>query len=155
MLGVSLACSPAQCASCRYRVHRRLCRAPDASVVFWHALISLMLPPSIPACQLPAGHNAANPADVHQLCAEDPHAAAHCYSVAHMAVVLQASKDCVQKTIKRLEEKIEGHVLKQILYSMHSAQVCTDSKGMSLYPCWCPEALLWMCGLRNLELRFV
>ena len=64
--------------------------------------------------------------------------AAHLHPVAHMAVILQASKDCVQKTIKRLEEKIEGHVLKQILYSMHSAQVSTYSKGMCLYPCWRP-----------------
>ena len=72
-----------------------------------------------------------------------------------MAVMLQASKDCVQKTIKRLEEKIEGHVLKQILYSMHSAQVSTDSMGMSLYPFWCPEALLWMCLSHNVELTSV
>lgn len=36
---------------------------------------------------------------------------------------LQASKDCVQKTIKRLEDKIQGNVLKQILYAMHSSQV--------------------------------
>ena len=41
-----------------------------------------------------------------------------------MLLPLQASKDCVQKTIKRLEDKIQGNVLKQILYAMHSSQVC-------------------------------
>ncbi len=41
-----------------------------------------------------------------------------------MLLLLQASKDCVQKTIKRLEDKIQGNVLKQILYAMHSSQVC-------------------------------
>jgi len=30
----------------------------------------------------------------------------------------QPSKDCVQKTLKRLEDKIQGKVLNQILYSM-------------------------------------
>ncbi len=34
---------------------------------------------------------------------------------------MQASKDCVQKTIKRLEEKIQGKVLHQILYAMYSS----------------------------------
>lgn len=33
---------------------------------------------------------------------------------------LQASKDCVQKTVKRLEDKLQGKVLKQALYCMHS-----------------------------------
>ena len=35
----------------------------------------------------------------------------------------QPSKDCVQKTLKRLEEKIAGKVLNQILYSMN----CSDA----------------------------
>jgi hypothetical protein len=35
--------------------------------------------------------------------------------------VLQPSKDCVQKTLKRLEERMQGRVLAQILYSMHCA----------------------------------
>lgn len=35
---------------------------------------------------------------------------------------VQPSKDCVQKTLKRLEEKIAGKVLNQILYSMN----CSD-----------------------------
>ena len=30
----------------------------------------------------------------------------------------QPSKDCVQKTLKRLEDKIQGKVLNQVLYSM-------------------------------------
>jgi len=50
---------------------------------------------------------------------------------------VQASKDCVQKTIKRLEDKIQGSVLKQILYAMHSSQVC----------CWMlsrKQHLAWM-----------
>lgn len=33
---------------------------------------------------------------------------------------LQPSKDCVQKTLKRLEDKIKGKVLHQTLYSMAS-----------------------------------
>ena len=31
---------------------------------------------------------------------------------------LQPSKDCVQKTLKRLEEKVAGKVLRQVLYSL-------------------------------------
>lgn len=34
---------------------------------------------------------------------------------------LQPSKDCVQKTLKRLEDKIQGKVLNQILYSMNTS----------------------------------
>ena len=33
----------------------------------------------------------------------------------------QPSKDCVQKTLKRLEERMQGRVLAQILYNMHCA----------------------------------
>ncbi|CAM6008724.1 unnamed protein product [Sphagnum balticum] len=36
-------------------------------------------------------------------------------------LIVQASKDCVQKTLKRLEEKIHGRVLKHLLYLMRSA----------------------------------
>ncbi len=35
-----------------------------------------------------------------------------------MCARAQPSKDCVQKTLKRLEDKIQGKVLNQILYSM-------------------------------------
>ena len=35
-----------------------------------------------------------------------------------MACVWQPSKDCVQKTLKRLEEKVAGKVLRQVLYSL-------------------------------------
>lgn len=35
--------------------------------------------------------------------------------------IVQASKDCVQKTLKRLEEKIHGRVLKHLLYLMRTA----------------------------------
>ncbi len=35
---------------------------------------------------------------------------------------MQPSKDCVQKTLKRLEEKIAGKVLNQILYSMNCSE---------------------------------
>ncbi|KAL3676603.1 hypothetical protein R1sor_026551 [Riccia sorocarpa] len=35
-------------------------------------------------------------------------------------LIVQASKDCVQKTLKRLEEKIHGRVLKHLLYLMRS-----------------------------------
>lgn len=36
-------------------------------------------------------------------------------------LIVQASKDCVQKTLKRLEEKITGKVLHQTLYAMYSS----------------------------------
>jgi hypothetical protein len=36
-------------------------------------------------------------------------------------LIVQASKDCVQKTLKRLEEKIHGRVLKHLLYLMRSS----------------------------------
>lgn len=35
-------------------------------------------------------------------------------------LIVQASKDCVQKTLKRLEEKMQGKVLKHLLYLMRS-----------------------------------
>lgn len=38
-------------------------------------------------------------------------------------LIVQASKDCVQKTIKRLEEKVTGKVLHQILYTMYSGDI--------------------------------
>lgn len=34
---------------------------------------------------------------------------------------VQPSRDCVQKTLKRLEERIQGRVLRQILYSLSSS----------------------------------
>ncbi|KAK9815710.1 hypothetical protein WJX72_008429 [[Myrmecia] bisecta] len=37
-------------------------------------------------------------------------------------LIVQASKDCVQKTLKRLEDKIKGRVLNHILYSLHSTE---------------------------------
>ena len=40
-----------------------------------------------------------------------------------LLIELQASKDCVQKTIKRLEEKVTGKVLHQILYTMYSGDI--------------------------------
>eukprot|EP00246_Nothoceros_aenigmaticus_P007674 TRINITY_DN2164_c0_g1_i2.p1 TRINITY_DN2164_c0_g1~~TRINITY_DN2164_c0_g1_i2.p1 ORF type:complete len:374 (-),score=85.00 TRINITY_DN2164_c0_g1_i2:708-1829(-) len=36
-------------------------------------------------------------------------------------LIVQASKDCVQKTLKRLEEKIHGKVLKHLLYLMRQS----------------------------------
>lgn len=39
---------------------------------------------------------------------------------AQSSVQVQPSKDCVQKTLKRLEEKIQGRVLKQVLYALNS-----------------------------------
>lgn len=36
-------------------------------------------------------------------------------------LLVQPSKDCVQKTLKRLEDKIKGKVLQQTLYSMQSS----------------------------------
>jgi len=37
-------------------------------------------------------------------------------------LILQASKDCVQKTIKRLEEKVTGRVLNHLLYLLRTSQ---------------------------------
>lgn len=39
----------------------------------------------------------------------------------HLLVQVQPSRDCVQKTLKRLEERIQGRVLRQILYSLTSS----------------------------------
>ncbi|BDA48602.1 probable vacuolar protein 8 [Coccomyxa sp. Obi] len=36
-------------------------------------------------------------------------------------LLVQPSKDCVQKTLKRLEDKIQGKVLNQIMYSMNTS----------------------------------
>lgn len=54
---------------------------------------------------------------------------------------MQASKDCVQKTIKRLEDKIQGNVLKQILYAMHSSQVGSAVRAL----CSCTVTLEQWC----------
>mmetsp|Transcript_22270 Transcript_22270/g.42491 ORF Transcript_22270/g.42491 Transcript_22270/m.42491 type:complete len:706 (-) Transcript_22270:1411-3528(-) len=37
-------------------------------------------------------------------------------------LILQASKDCVQKTLKRLEEKVTGRVLNHLLYLLRTSQ---------------------------------
>jgi hypothetical protein len=41
---------------------------------------------------------------------------------------LQASKDCVQKTLKRLEEKISGRVLRHLLYLLRSVDKETQRR---------------------------
>lgn len=41
---------------------------------------------------------------------------------------LQASKDCVQKTLKRLEEKISGRVLRHLLYLLRSTDKETQRR---------------------------
>ncbi|BBN18961.1 hypothetical protein MPTK1_8g06830 [Marchantia polymorpha subsp. ruderalis] len=61
-------------------------------------------------------------------------------------LIVQASKDCVQKTLKRLEEKIHGRVLKHLLYLMRSnekvvqrrvactlAHLCTPDDQRSIF----------------------
>ena len=55
-----------------------------------------------------------------------------------VSVALQASKDCVQKTLKRLEDKIVGRVLNLLLYMMHSAQVHIGP--VIVYPAHCSLA---------------
>lgn len=34
---------------------------------------------------------------------------------------MQPSRDCIQKTLKRLEERIQGRVLRQVLYSLSAS----------------------------------
>ena len=60
---------------------------------------------------------------------------------------MQPSKDCVQKTVKRLEEKVAGRVLKQasspVLYcSSVAAAACTWCALNSVPTCWAPAAFL-------------
>ncbi|KAH7280833.1 hypothetical protein KP509_36G016000 [Ceratopteris richardii] len=43
-------------------------------------------------------------------------------------LIVQASKDCVTKTLKRLEEKIHGRVLKHLLYLMRLPDKCVQSR---------------------------
>ena len=40
--------------------------------------------------------------------------------VSDACLQVQPSRDCVQKTLKRLEERIQGRVLKQVLYTLRS-----------------------------------
>ncbi|XP_015692591.2 ARM REPEAT PROTEIN INTERACTING WITH ABF2 [Oryza brachyantha] len=42
--------------------------------------------------------------------------------------IVQATKDCVAKTLKRLEEKINGRVLKHLLYMMRVGEKCVQRR---------------------------
>ncbi|KAL0037798.1 hypothetical protein WJX77_012429 [Trebouxia sp. C0004] len=65
-------------------------------------------------------------------------------------LIVQASKDCVQKTIKRLEDKIQGNVLKQILYAMHSSQATDKTMQQRV-----AVALAWLGKEADLRQSFV
>jgi len=41
---------------------------------------------------------------------------------------VQPSKDCIQKTLKRLEDRIQGKVLHQIIYSLISSDVTIQQR---------------------------
>eukprot|EP00850_Spirogloea_muscicola_P018463 SM000169S02718 [mRNA] locus=s169:87724:93877:- [translate_table: standard] len=43
-------------------------------------------------------------------------------------LIVQASKDCVQRTLKRLEEKMHGRVLKHLLYLLRSSDLQTKRR---------------------------
>lgn len=59
----------------------------------------------------------------------------------------QASRDCVQKTLKRLEDKIAGKVLAQIMYAMYSSE-----KGVGQR---CACALAHLAAITDLQAAFV
>ncbi|XP_077218307.1 ARM repeat protein interacting with ABF2 isoform X2 [Tasmannia lanceolata] len=46
--------------------------------------------------------------------------------------IVQATKDCVAKTLKRLEEKIHGRVLKHLLYLMHVGEKVPKRVALAL-----------------------
>ncbi|XP_024388979.1 ARM REPEAT PROTEIN INTERACTING WITH ABF2 isoform X3 [Physcomitrium patens] len=54
--------------------------------------------------------------------------------------IVQASKDCVQKTLKRLEEKIHGRVLKHLLYLLRTADKVVQRRvATTLAHFCCPD----------------
>ncbi|XP_024380981.1 ARM REPEAT PROTEIN INTERACTING WITH ABF2 isoform X2 [Physcomitrium patens] len=54
--------------------------------------------------------------------------------------IVQASKDCVQKTLKRLEEKIHGRVLKHLLYLLRTADKVVQRRvAITLAHFCCPD----------------
>ena len=44
-------------------------------------------------------------------------------------VQVQPSRDCIQKTLKRLEEKLQGPVLNQTLYLLHSPELKVQQRA--------------------------
>ncbi|KAJ7571539.1 hypothetical protein O6H91_01G166000 [Diphasiastrum complanatum] len=62
-------------------------------------------------------------------------------------IVQVASKDCVTKTLKRLEEKMHGRVLKHLLYLMHSLDK-TIQRRVAL-------SLAHLCSLEDQRLIFL
>ena len=59
----------------------------------------------------------------------------------------QASRDCVQKTLKRLEDKIAGKVLAQIMYAMYSSEKAVGQR--------CACALAHLAAITDLQAAFV
>ena len=60
---------------------------------------------------------------------------------------MQASRDCVQKTLKRLEDKITGKVLAQIMYAMYSSEKAVGQR--------CACALAHLAAISDLPAAFL
>ncbi|CAI5516881.1 unnamed protein product [Closterium sp. Naga37s-1] len=54
-------------------------------------------------------------------------------------LIVQASKDCVQKTLKRLEEKMEGKVLRHLLYLLRQSDKSVQRRVAAALAHLCPE----------------
>ncbi|GJP44343.1 hypothetical protein CLOM_g3723 [Closterium sp. NIES-68] len=54
-------------------------------------------------------------------------------------LIVQASKDCVQKTLKRLEDKMEGKVLRHLLYLLRQSDKSVQRRVAAALAHLCPE----------------
>ncbi|CAK9190599.1 unnamed protein product [Sphagnum troendelagicum] len=66
-------------------------------------------------------------------------------------LIVQASKDCVQKTLKRLEEKIHGWVLKHLLYLMRPRTRLSREGLPTLLRTWMEVLLEMLTSFTNLK----
>uniref|UniRef100_A0A7S0R8N4 BTB domain-containing protein n=1 Tax=Pyramimonas obovata TaxID=1411642 RepID=A0A7S0R8N4_9CHLO len=62
-------------------------------------------------------------------------------------LIVQASKDCVQKTLKRLEEKVTGKILNQLLYMLHTSPEETTRQYIA-------TALAHLCNDKDRHMLF-
>uniref|UniRef100_A0A804KR93 ARM repeat superfamily protein n=2 Tax=Musa acuminata subsp. malaccensis TaxID=214687 RepID=A0A804KR93_MUSAM len=61
--------------------------------------------------------------------------------------IIQATKDCVAKTMKRLEEKINGRVLNHLLYLMRVGEKAVQRRiALALAFEGCPKAHVLVCS---------
>ncbi|XP_065034865.1 ARMADILLO BTB ARABIDOPSIS PROTEIN 1-like isoform X1 [Musa acuminata AAA Group] len=62
--------------------------------------------------------------------------------------IIQATKDCVAKTMKRLEEKINGRVLNHLLYLMRVGEKAVQRRiALALAFEGCPKAHVLVCSI--------